>query len=151
VARATEQPEILEAALAAAVSDRDDVVSFPTRLGRAPLSARRAIASRRFRARPFSMRFGDVEAAQLAGAFIALADLLPDVRRAAADFPLMDACVTAERPSWRRDRSAAPTANRLTGLVPHRLAPFFGGDDAPARGTHTNDIGRYAGDLAMFV
>jgi hypothetical protein len=124
VARAAQQPVILEAAFAAAVRHRRDVIRLPSRPFGAPALPRGAIGPRRLRARPFAVRPGDVEAAQSADPFVALLHLLPDVPGAAPDLPLMHARVAAERPPRRLNRAAAPAAYRLPRLVPIRNAPL---------------------------
>ena len=136
VAGPAQQPVVLEAALAAAVRDRHDVIGFPPRPRRPPGPPRGAIGCRRLRARPLTVRLDDVEAAEPAGALVALLHLLPHVPRAAADLPFVHAGVAAERAPRRLHRPPAPAADRLAGVVALRLAPLIGGDDARAAGAH---------------
>src|SRR4029079_12201997 len=64
MATTAEQTIVLQAALAAAVRDRDDVVRLPARTRLAPALARGPIGGRRLRARPRAVRLDDVDAAQ---------------------------------------------------------------------------------------
>jgi len=136
-----QQPVVLESALAPAVGNGHDVVGFPARSPLAPRLAGRSLAGRRLRSRPLAMRLDDVEPAELADAFVAFLDLLPDVPRAAADLPLVYALVTAEGPARRLHGSPAPSADRLAGLVPLGLPPLIGRDDALAASAHERHIG----------
>jgi hypothetical protein len=136
VAGPAEQPVVLQAALAAAVRDGNDVVRLPTRARGAPGASRGAIGYRRFRAAPLTMRLDDVEAAHPACALVALLHLLPHVPRAAADLPFVHARVAAERPTRRLHGGAAPTADRVAGFIPLGLPPLIGGDDTLTMGTH---------------
>src|SRR6476661_7030722 len=93
VAGPAQQPVILEAALAAAIGDRNDMIGLPPWPRGAPARAGRAIGRRRFGSRPFAVRFDDVEAAQSADAPVALLDLAAHVPRAAAYLPFVHAGV----------------------------------------------------------
>jgi hypothetical protein len=141
VAGPAQQPVVLQAAFAAAVRNRNDVVGFPTRTRRPPGPARRAIADGRFRAGPFTMRLDDVEAAEPARALISLLHLPTHVPRAAADLPFVDAPVSAEGPPRGLDRRVAPPADRKPRFVPLGLPPLLGSNDALTTGTHSSRIG----------
>jgi len=127
---------VLEAALPAAVGDRHDVIGFPSRPCGAPGFPRRAVAGGRFRARPLAVGLDDVEAAQLAGALVAFLDLLAHVPRAAANLPLVDASIAAERPPGRFHRGLAPAADWLARVIAFRHAPQIGGHHARATSAH---------------
>ena len=139
--RTAEQSIVLEPAFAAAVRDRDDVIGFPTGAKGAPGAPRGAVASGRLRSRPFTMGFDHVEAAELAGALIALLDLLPDVPRAAPDLPLVHARVAAERAARRLHGTTTPAADRLAGVVAIGPPPLISGYNARATGAHQVGIG----------
>ncbi len=142
MARTAEQSIVLEPAFAAAVRDGDDVIGFPSWTKGAPGAARGAIAGGRLRSRPLAVGFHDVTAAELAGALVALLDLLTDVPRAASDLPLMHARVAAECAARRLHRAATPAADRLAGVVAIRLAPLVGAYDARATGAHALEYRR---------
>ena len=136
-----EQAVVVEAAFAAAVGNGDDVVGFPAGTAGAPRLAGHAIAGRRLRARPLTMRLDDVEAAQLTDSLVAFLDFAADVPRAASDLPLVHAGVAAERAARRRDDGAAPAADRLSEVVTVGDVPLVGGDGAGAAGAHAANIG----------
>ena len=140
MARPAEQPVILQPALAAAVGDRHDVVRFPTRPQPPPGFADGSIARRRLRARPLAVRLDHIETAEPADSLVALLHLLAHIPWAAADLPLVDAGIAAERPPRRLDGPSAPPAHRCPGLVEVRLSPLLRGDDSLAQGAHK---GRY--------
>jgi hypothetical protein len=133
---AAQQAVIFEAAFATAIRHGNDVIRFPARAQGAPRLSRGAITGGRLRACPLAMRLHDVEAAELAGALVSLPDLLADVRRAAANLPLVYALVTAERAARRLHEPSAPAAHRLAGRVAVRNSPLIGGDNARAAGAH---------------
>ena len=139
--RTAEQSIVLEAAFAAAVRDRDDMIGFPPGTRRAPGAPRGPIAGWRFRSRPFPVGFHDVKTAELAGALVAFLDLLADVPRAAPDLPLVHARVAAEGAARRLDGAATPAADRLAGIIAIRPAPLIGRHDARATGAHRVGIG----------
>ena len=134
--RAAEQSIVLEPAFAAAVRDGDDVIGFPTGTKGAPGAPRDAIASGRLRSRPLTMGFDHIEAAELAGALIALLDLLTHVPRAAPDLPLVHARVAAERAARRLHGTTTPAADRLAGVVAIGPPPLISGHNARATGAH---------------
>jgi hypothetical protein len=140
-----EQTIIFKTALAAAVRDRHYVVGLPRGTGGSPGLPRGTIRRGRAGCRPRPMRLDDVETAQLAGALVALFDLPTHVPRAAANLPLMDAGVAAERPARRPDGAAAPPAHRFPRLVALRLPPLVRCNGARAAGAHE---GRYRRRLA---
>src|SRR5689334_9425544 len=113
MARTAQQSIVFEAALASAVSDRNDVISFPAGARRAPRPARRPIRDRRLRPAPLSMRLHDVDAAELTNALISFLDLLTNVPRAATNLPFMNAGIAAESPPRRFHDLAAPTTDWL--------------------------------------
>jgi len=142
VTGAAEQAIVLEAAFAAAVGDRQNVIGFPSRPRLAPAAPIRAGGSRRTLAAPHLLGALDVEPAALAEAAVALPDLLTNVAGAASQSPLVDALVSAERAAPRRgDDGAAPAANRLARLVPIGLAPAVAVDGAAADGAHAEYFG----------
>jgi hypothetical protein len=130
VAGAAQQAIVLEAALAAAVGHRDDVIGLPPGPRGAPGLPCRAVGRRRLRPRPLAVGLHHVEAAQPARPFVTLLDLAADVPRAAANLPLVDAGAAAERPARPRHQPAAPAADRPARRVQDRLPPFVGRDDA---------------------
>jgi hypothetical protein len=136
VTRTAEQSIVLEPAFAAAVRDGDDVIGFPTGTKGAPGAPRDPIASGRLRSCPLTMGFHHVEAAELAGALIALLDLLTDVPRAAPDLPLVHARVTAERAARRLHGTTTPAADRLAGVIAIGPPPLISGYNARATGAH---------------
>jgi hypothetical protein len=148
MAGAAQQPVILEPALSAAVGDGDDVIRLPSRTDGAPRASRRTITRRRLRSRPLAMCLHHVEAADPAGALVALLDLLADVRRTAANLPFVHARVAAERPPRRRDPAATPPANRLACLVAIRLAPLLRCHHMRPEGAHA---GKYRGQRGRAV
>src|SRR5262245_28040003 len=97
VARAAEQPVVVETALAAAVGDGNNVIGFPARTHGPPAFPRGAIPGRRLRARPLAMRLDDVEAAEPARPLVALLHFAAHVPGAAADLPFVHARLPAER------------------------------------------------------
>lgn len=133
-----EEPVVLEATLAAAVGDRDDVIGLPLRTGRAPRLTRGPIRGWRLRTRPFPVRLDDVEAAQPADPLIALLHFTTHVPRAAADPPLVHAGITAERPPRTGHRSLAPPAHRFPRLVSLRDTPLIRRHDPRPLGTHAS-------------
>ena len=137
--RTAEQSIVLEPAFAAAVRDGDDVIGFPTGTKGAPGAPRDAIASGRLRSRPLTMGFDHIEAAELAGALIALLDLLTDVPRAAPDLPLVHARVAAERAARRLHGTTTPATDRLASVIASRLTPLVSRDDADATGAHAGE------------
>jgi hypothetical protein len=139
--RPAEQAIVLEAALSPAVRNGDDVVRLPARAERAPGLPRGAIAGRRFGPRPFTVRFDDIDAAQLTRALVALLDLLPHIPGTAANLPLVHTRIPAEGAARGRDRLAAPAADGRTRLVPLGLAPLIGSDGTGATSAHEADIG----------
>ena len=139
--RTAEQAVVLEPALTAAIGHRDDVVRFPPRTRGAPGLASGAVGAWRFRARPFAVRLDDVEAAQPAGALVALLDLLPHVPRAAADLPFVDARVAAEGPPRTLDRRSAPPADRPSEFIEIRFAPVVSRDRTRTKSAHVGVIG----------
>jgi hypothetical protein len=139
VTRAAEQSIVLEATLAAAVGDRDDVVRFPAWAGPAPRAPCGAILGWRLRSRPLPVSLHDIDAAHLTDSLVTLLDLLTDVPRAAADLPLVDARVAAKRASRRTNGPAAPATDRLSGGVALWLAPLVRCDDTRAASAHARD------------
>lgn len=136
VAGTAEQAVVLEAALAASICDRHDVIRLPRGTRGPPGPAGEPIGDRRLRSRPLAMRLHHVEAADLTDSLVALLDLLPHVPRAASDLPLVYARVAAERPARRVHLPATPAADRFTGVVAIRLAPLLGRHDARPAGAH---------------
>jgi hypothetical protein len=141
VARPAQQTVVFQAALAAAVGNRHDVVGLPPRTRRPPGLPRRTIRRGRLCAGPFAVRLDDIQSAEPARPFVALLDLAAHVRGAAPDLPFVDARVAAERPAWALDGSAAPPADRLAVLVEIRFAPLISGDDARPKSAHASVIG----------
>lgn len=137
--RTAEQSIVLEPAFAAAVRDRDDVISFPSWTKGAPGAPRGAIAGWRLRPRPLAVGFHDVQAAEMAGALVAFLDLLPDVPRAAPDLPLVHARVAAERATRRLHGTTTPATDRLAGVIASRLTPLVSRHDADATGAHAGE------------
>lgn len=140
VARAAQEAVVLEAALSTAVCNRRDVIGLPSRPGGSPGTPAGPIGFRGLRAAPFAARFRDVEPAEPADATVALLQLLPDVPRAAANLPLMDAGVAAEGPPGLLDHSAAPAADRFARVVALGLPPLIGRDHTLTAGAHGEDI-----------
>ena len=141
MARPAEQSIVLESTLPAAVGYRDDVVCFPPGTCRTPPLTRRAIDGRRFRTSPLAVRFDDVEAAELTGAFVAFFDLLPHVPGTAADLPFVHARIAAECAARTNDRTAAPSADGVAGFIAFGDTPLVGRDGARATSTHARSIG----------
>jgi hypothetical protein len=142
VTRTAEQSIVLEAAFAAAVRDRDDMIGFPPGTRRAPGAPRGAVAGWRLRSRPLPMGFHDVKTAELASSLVAFLDLLTDVPRAAPDLPLVHARVAAERAARRLYGAAAPAADRIAGVIAIRPAPLIGRHHARATGAHAGEYRR---------
>ena len=141
VTRAAQEAVVVEAALAAAVRDGDDVIGFPARARRPPGLAPDSVRGRRLRTRPFTVRLHHVEATQLAGPLVAFLDLLPYVPRTATDFPFVDARIAAERAARPGDGAPAPAADGLAGCIAFGDPPLIGGDRAGAPGAHGRIIG----------
>jgi len=136
MARAAQEAVVLEAAFSTAISHRNDVIRFPTGTSGAPGFSRRTVRDRRLRSCPLSVGLHDVETTDLADALVTLLHLLTNVPGTAADFPLVDAGVAAERASRSGDRPATPATDRLSIIIPVRLAPLVSGDDTRAAGAH---------------
>jgi hypothetical protein len=136
MARAAKEAVVLEAAFSTAISHGDDVIRFPTGTSRSPRLSRSTVGDRRLRSRPLSVSLHDVETADLADALVTLLHLLTNVPGTAADFPLVDAGIAAERASRCADRSTTPTTDWLSIVVAVRLAPLIGGDDTRAASAH---------------
>jgi hypothetical protein len=134
--RSAEQTIILKAAFSTAVSYGDDVIRFPARTRGSPRFSRSTIGDWRLGSCPLSVRLHDIQTAKLADALVTLPDLLTNVPGTAADFPLVNARVAAERASRGTDRSATPTTDWLSLVVSVRLAPLFSGHDTRAAGAH---------------
>jgi hypothetical protein len=149
VAGPAEQPVVLQAAFAAAVGDRDDVIRFPPRTSGPPGPPRGAIGHRRFRAAPLTMRLDDVEAAEPAGTLVALLHLPPHVPRTAADLPLVNARLAAEGPPRRLHGRVAPPADRVAGRISLGLAPLIRGYDTLPTSTHRRRIGTSAAEVYL--
>src|SRR4051812_49754093 len=86
------------------------------------------------------MRLHHVQAAQPADPLVALLDLAAHVPRAAADLPFVHAGIAAEGPALRRDRSAAPPADRPALLVSLGLAPLIRRHHPPPSRCHDGSI-----------
>jgi hypothetical protein len=136
VAGAAEKTVVLQPALAAAISDRNNVIGLPSWPSVPPRAAGRTIAGRRFRSRPLTMSLYDVEAANLAHPLVAFLDLLTHVPGAASNLPFVHAGVAAESPPGGGNRAAAPAANRFPGVVAVGLTPLFGGHHPRAMSAH---------------
>ena len=134
--RAAQQTVVFQSAFPAPVGYRDDVIGFPAGTRRAPDSSGGSVTLRRFRPGPFAVCLDHVEAAQLAGSFVAFLDLLAHVPGAAANLPLVYALVTAERAPRRLHRALAPAADRISRVVALRNAPLIRGYHARAASAH---------------
>jgi hypothetical protein len=131
-----EEAIIFKSALTAAVRDRHYVVRLPHGTGGPPGLPRGTIRRGGPACRPRPVRLDDVEATQPAGALVPLFHLFAHVPWAAANLPLMDAGVAAERPARRPDEAAAPPAYRFPRVVAFRLPPLIRCNDARAPGAH---------------
>ena len=143
VAGPAQQSVILQAAFAAAVRNREDVIRFPSRPHRAPLPPCGAIRSRRPLTFPTSFCPPHVEATHAADPLIAFPDLFADVRRAAPQAPIMDARVAAEGlPARSGDEVAAPPANRTSLRIEVGFPVTVGRNGSAPDGAHARRIGR---------
>ena len=133
---AAEKAVVLQPALAAAISNGNNVIGLPSWPSVPPRPAGRTIAGRRFRARPLTMSLYDVEAANLAHPLVAFLDLLTHIPGAASNLPFVHAGVAAESPPGGGNRTAAPAANRFPGVIPVGLTPLFGGHHPRAMSAH---------------
>jgi hypothetical protein len=136
VARAAEQSIVFKPALAATISDGNNVIRFPARTRGAPRPSSRAIGHGRFRSRPLPVRLKHIEPADLTNPLIPLLDLLSNVPRAASNLPFVNAPVAAERAPRRFDDAVAPATDWFTRRIALGLAPLFGGNDAGSAGAH---------------
>jgi hypothetical protein len=136
VTGAAEKAIVLQPALAAAISDRNNVIGLPSWPGVPPRPAGGTLAGRRFRSRPLAMSLYDVEAANLANPLVAFLDLLTHVPGAASNLPFVHAGVAAEGAPGGGNRTAAPAANRFPGVVPVGLTPLFRGHHPRAMSAH---------------
>lgn len=141
VAGAAQQAIVLEAAFAAALRDRDDVIRLPARPGGAPLLPGSTIRRRRLPASPFAVRLRDVQPAELTDPLVALPDFAAHVPRAAAYLPLVHAGFAAESAPRRQHRVPAPAADWLASLVAVGFAPLVGCDDTGSPRAHAAGIG----------
>lgn len=136
VARTAEQSIVFKPALAAAISDGNNMIGFPPGTRGAPCASRGAIRYRRFRTRPLPMRLEHVETTDLTNAFVPLLDLLANVPRTTSNLPFVNAGITAEGASRRLDDSVTPATDRIASGVTLGLAPLIGGDDTRPTSAH---------------
>lgn len=148
--RPAEQAIVLEAALAAAVGHRHDVVRLPSGPRDAPGFACGTIAGGRFGPGPLTVRFHHIEAAQPAGALVALLYLLTHVPGAAADFPLVHARVATKRAPRRLYRRSTPAADGLARFRAIGLPPLSGRDNAGAAGAHGREYRAFSLQSSAF-
>jgi len=145
MARAAQEAVVLEAAFSTAISHRNDVIRFPTGTSGAPGFSRRTVRDRRLRSCPLSVGLHDVETTDLADALVTLLHPLTNVPGTAADFPLVDAGVAAERASRSGDRPATPATDWLAGRVALRFSPVLGRDASASARTRGRHIGNVPG------
>jgi len=136
VARPTEQSVVLEAALAATIRNRNDVIGFPAWTCGSTLSAGSPITGRRLGSGPLAMCLHDIEPANLTDPFVALLDLLANVPGTAPNLPLVDTRVAAKSSARCLDQPAAPPTDRLAIRIPLRFAPLIGGHDTRTASAH---------------
>jgi hypothetical protein len=137
MAGAAEEAVIVQAALAAAVGDGEDMVRLPARPCCAPGATFPARGFRGPPAAPRRLCLFDIERTAPADPRITLPDLFPHVARAAPQPPLVDARVAAEGAAARgRDNALAPAADWLACGVAVGLAPVVPINGATPNGAH---------------
>ena len=147
VARTAQQSIVFKPALAATISDGNNMIGFPSGTRGAPCASRGAIRYRRFRTRPLPMRLEHVETTDLTNAFVSFLDLLTNVPGTTSNLPFVNAGITTESASRRLDDTVTPATDRIAGSVTLGLSPLIGGNDTRPTSAHAGTIGGNECDL----